>query len=70
MAGGALGGVIGAALRLFPWYREDLIQTPFFAIEPISQTVSLLGFIAFCVYLWMKATRTPNGGAVPRSTTP
>ena len=70
MAGGALGGVIGAALRLFPWYREDLIQTPFFAIEPVSQTVSVLGFVAFCVYLWRKATRTPNGGEAPRSTTP
>ena len=29
MAGGALGGVFGAALRVFPWYREDLIKTPF-----------------------------------------
>ena len=66
MAGGALGGVFGAALRLFPWYREDLIKTPFFANEPVSQTVSVLGFIAFCVYLWMKATRTPNGGEMPR----
>jgi hypothetical protein len=28
MAGGALG-VFGAALRLFPWYREDLIGTLF-----------------------------------------
>ena len=26
MAGGALGGVFGAALRLFAWYREDLDQ--------------------------------------------
>ena len=38
MAGGALGGVIGAALRLFPWYREDLVRTPFFDIEAVSQT--------------------------------
>jgi putative OPT family oligopeptide transporter len=70
MAGGALGGVIGAGLRLFPWYREDLIHTPFFTNEPISQTVSLVGFIAFCVYLWMKATgRSPRADA-PRSTMP
>ena len=34
MAGGALGGVLGAALRLFPWYREDLIQTPFYLNDP------------------------------------
>ncbi len=30
MAGGALGGVFGAALRLFGWYREDLVRTPFY----------------------------------------
>jgi hypothetical protein len=57
MAGGALGGVIGAGLRLFPWYREDLIKTPFYDVEVASQLVSILGFSAFCVYLWVKATR-------------
>jgi putative OPT family oligopeptide transporter len=57
MAGGALGGVIGAGLRLFGWYREDLIRTPFFAIDAVSQGVSILGFSLFCVYLWRKATR-------------
>jgi putative OPT family oligopeptide transporter len=57
MAGGALGGVIGAGLRLFGWYREDLIRTPFFAIDAVSQGVSIVGFSLFCVYLWRKATR-------------
>ena len=57
MAGGALGGVIGAALRLFPWFREDLVRTPFFDIEAVSQTVSIAGFSLFCLYLWRKATR-------------
>jgi putative OPT family oligopeptide transporter len=52
MAGGALGGVFGAALRLLPKYREDLIGTPFYANEPVSQTVSALMFIALCVYVW------------------
>ena len=33
MAGGALGGVFGAGLRLFSWYREDLVRTPFFDLE-------------------------------------
>ncbi len=56
MAGGALGGVAGAGLRLFGWYREDLIKTPFFDIEAISQMVSIIGFALFCVYLWRKAT--------------
>lgn len=52
MAGGALGGVLGAALRLFPAYREDLIKTPFYAYDSISQSVSALMFIGLCVYVW------------------
>jgi putative OPT family oligopeptide transporter len=63
MAGGALGGVIGAALRLFPWYREDLVRTPFFDMEAVSQTVSIVGFALFCLYLWRKATRVQVGDA-------
>ena len=57
MAGGALGGMLGAALRLIPAYREDLIQTPFFDNDPISQSVSLGLFVAVCVYLWWDSTR-------------
>jgi putative OPT family oligopeptide transporter len=57
MAGGALGGVLGAALRLFPWYREDLIKTPFFDYDPVSQTVSIVGFLGFCVFLWVYALK-------------
>jgi putative OPT family oligopeptide transporter len=52
MAGGALGGVFGASLRLLPKYRENLITTPFYANEPVSQTVSALLFIALCLYVW------------------
>jgi putative OPT family oligopeptide transporter len=61
MAGGALGGVFGAGLRLFGWYREDLIKLPFFDNEPVSQLVSSAGFIALCLYQWfgaMKKERT------------
>ncbi|HYG99776.1 MAG TPA: oligopeptide transporter, OPT family [Terriglobales bacterium] len=60
MAGGALGGVLGAALRLFPQYREDLIKTPFYSNEPISQSVSALLFVGLCLYVWfgsLKKTR-------------
>ncbi|MGB8260250.1 MAG: oligopeptide transporter, OPT family [Terracidiphilus sp.] len=53
MAGGALGGVLGAALRLFPWYRENLVETPFYASEPIGQSVSAILFICLCVYVWL-----------------
>jgi putative OPT family oligopeptide transporter len=57
MAGGALGGVFGAALRLFPWYAEDKIRTPFYTNEATSQLVSLAFFIALCLYIWFDATR-------------
>ena len=52
MAGGALGGVVGAALRLFHWYREDLITTPFYSNDLVSQSVSGLFFVGLCVYVW------------------
>jgi putative OPT family oligopeptide transporter len=73
MAGGALGGMIGAALRLIPNYQmrlplvgwhvaipafsEEWVKTPFFANEPISQTVSLALFFGVCIYLWLDANR-------------
>jgi putative OPT family oligopeptide transporter len=57
MAGGALGGVFGAGLRLFPWYDEGLIETPFFTNEPVSQTISAVLFLGLCVYLWLGSVR-------------
>lgn len=57
MAGGALGGVFGAALRLLPWYAEDRIETPFYGNDTVSQLVSIAAFTALCVYLWVDATR-------------
>ncbi len=60
MAGGALGGVFGAALRLLPWYREDRIHLPFYSNEPISQSVSALMFVALCVYVWYGSLRKPK----------
>ncbi|MBL8234046.1 MAG: oligopeptide transporter, OPT family, partial [Bryobacterales bacterium] len=52
MAGGALGGVIGAALRLIPSYSEDWIKTPFYDNEPVSQLVSTAAFVGLCWYTW------------------
>jgi putative OPT family oligopeptide transporter len=60
MAGGALGGVLGAALRLPSWYREDLVKTPFFDYDPVSQTVSAVAFIGLCVYLWWDSVRSES----------
>ena len=52
MAGGALGGVIGAALRVLPHFKEEWIQTPFYDNLPVSQMLSALGFVALCVYTY------------------
>jgi putative OPT family oligopeptide transporter len=57
MAGGALGGVLGASMRLFPAFREDLIATPFYANDLISQPVSALLFLGLCVYVWLGSLR-------------
>jgi putative OPT family oligopeptide transporter len=57
MAGGALGGVIGAACRLLPGFKEDWILTPFYNNEVVSQSISALLFIGLCVYLWRGSTR-------------
>ena len=57
MAGGALGGVLGAGLRLLPWYAEDRVKTPFYDSEAISQTVSALAFAGLCAYLWLASVR-------------
>ena len=51
MAGGALGGVIGAALRVLPHFKEEWIQTPFYENMPLSQSVSALFFVALCLYV-------------------
>lgn len=57
MAGGALGGVFGAALRLFPWYAEEKIKTPFYDNDTISQIVSIVLFLGLCFYLWIDANK-------------
>jgi putative OPT family oligopeptide transporter len=60
MAGGALGGVIGAAMRLIPSYSETWIKLPFYDREPISQTLSAVCFIALCVYVWKGSLHKPK----------
>jgi len=60
MAGGALGGVIGAALRVLPRFREEWIQTPFYDNTPVSQTISALAFVALCVYIYFGSMRRPK----------
>jgi len=60
MAGGALGGVIGAALRVLPHFKEEWIQTPFYAHDALSQSVSALLFVGLCLYVWF-GSLSPKG---------
>jgi len=60
MAGGALGGVFGAGLRLIPSFKEDWVKLPFFDNDPISQSVSALAFAGLCAYLWMGSMKKPK----------
>jgi putative OPT family oligopeptide transporter len=57
MAGGALGGVIGAACRLLPGFTEDWVRTPFYDHDAISQTISTLMFVGLILYLWFGSVR-------------
>jgi putative OPT family oligopeptide transporter len=63
MAGGALGGVFGAALRLIPGYSETWVKTPFYDNAAAAQIVSALFFLALCAYVWRGAMRERPDGA-------
>ncbi|HSB15801.1 MAG TPA: oligopeptide transporter, OPT family [Bryobacteraceae bacterium] len=58
MAGGALGGVLGAAFRLIPGYSESWIKTPFYDFDPVSQFVSAGLFAGLCLYVWFGSLRS------------
>jgi putative OPT family oligopeptide transporter len=64
MAGGALGGVFGAACRLIPGYTEAWIHTPFYGNELVSQSLSGLMFLGLCAYLWFSAIHRQKENAV------
>jgi putative OPT family oligopeptide transporter len=55
MAGGALGGVFGAAGRLIPGYSEDWVRTPFYGHEITSQLTSAVLFAGLCLYVWRRS---------------
>lgn len=57
MAGGALGGVLGASFRLFPKFTEDWIKTPFYDNDAVSQVISAVFFVGLCAYLWWRSVR-------------
>jgi putative OPT family oligopeptide transporter len=60
MAGGALGGVFGAAIRTIPSFSESWIKLPFYDNDPISQSVSAVLFIALCIYVWKGSLHRPK----------
>jgi len=57
MAGGALGGVLGAVLRLMPNFSESWIQTPFYSSASVSQSVSAMLFLGIGLYVWRWSTK-------------
>jgi putative OPT family oligopeptide transporter len=61
MAGGALGGVFGAALRLNSWYDTNVdkgqLRSLFYDDPLWSQLVSIILFVALCLYLWYDSVR-------------
>ena len=61
MAGGALGGVFGASLRLIPSFKESWIRLPFYDSEPVSETVSALMFVGLCLYVWFGSVKRKKG---------
>ena len=35
----------------------SIFETPFYGIEAVSQTVSIVFFVGLCLYLWIDSTR-------------
>ncbi|HEX2833973.1 MAG TPA: oligopeptide transporter, OPT family [Thermoanaerobaculia bacterium] len=61
MAGGAIGGVFGASLRLFDWYETGVdkanLRSFFYDNRMASELVSIVLFVALCAYVWIDSTR-------------
>ncbi|MGA3028199.1 MAG: oligopeptide transporter, OPT family [Bryobacteraceae bacterium] len=57
MAGGALGGVLGASFRLLPRFTEDWMRTPFYGNDAVSQIVSAVLFVCLIGYVWWASLR-------------
>jgi putative OPT family oligopeptide transporter len=62
MAGGALGGVAGAALNFLPGYKAENLTSPFYDNPAAAQIVSALLFLGLSAYLWVGAMRAPRDG--------
>jgi len=60
MAGGALGGVLGVAIRLAFKFDPETVKMPLDALDAVSQLVSVVGFTGLVAYLWLGANRKPE----------
>ena len=57
MAGGALGGVIGVALRLATGFDPDTTAMPLDKYNTLSQCISIAGFLGLVAYVWLNSNR-------------
>jgi putative OPT family oligopeptide transporter len=57
MAGGALGGVLGVAMRLAFRFDPDTLKMPLDAFDTVSQLISIVGFTGLVAYLWLGANK-------------
>jgi putative OPT family oligopeptide transporter len=64
MAGGALGGVFGAGVKIF-WsgFDEESTKLSFYDTDWISQGIAIALFTAICLYVWIQSNRTSERDA-------
>ncbi len=58
MAGGALGGVLGAAIKIANPAVEEAVKVGWFDVDWLSQGSAIVLFTGICVYLWLGANRS------------
>jgi uncharacterized oligopeptide transporter (OPT) family protein len=57
MAGGALGGVAGAAIKIWNPEIEQVVRVSWFDVDLLSQGSAIVLFVGICAYLWLGANR-------------
>jgi len=57
MAGGALGGVAGAVVKITVPTAEEAVRVSWFDVDLLSQGSAILLFSGICLYLWLGANR-------------
>ncbi len=65
MAGGALGGVLGAAIRIKNPAIEEAVRVSWFDVDLLSQGSAIVLFTGICAYLWLGANGRGDTGTAP-----